>query len=63
MSLATSHSSAISEAMYVSQKYETRFATATRYLRVIPWRTCVEAGRGDAAATTWIFRGDGWSET
>ena len=27
--------------------------------RVIPWRSSVEAGRGGAAATTWIVRGGG----
>ena len=27
--------------------------------RVLPWRSCPAAGRGGAAATTWIFRGGG----
>ena len=29
----------------------------------IPWRSSAEAGRSDAAATTWIFRGDGSRRT
>ena len=26
---------------------------------IIPWRSSLEAGRGGAAVTTWIFRGGG----
>ena len=34
-------------------------STKSAYLRVLPWRPSAEAGRGGAAATTWIFRGGG----
>ena len=46
-------------AMSWSQLLEPPGAMYLRGRRVISWRSYAETGRGGAAATTWIFRGDG----